>query len=373
MPIYQKRIALVCFSRSLGGLELSTLRLARVMSAKGVPALVIVPPSSPLEQRAKDLSIDMVTLAPRWKYGDVPTAIRLGSILKELRIETVILMQSKDIHLAALASIISPRSKLVFYQQMRSEYNKRDLIHSWIYSRLSLWVSLTQSMKNEVLTFTRMPREKVTVVPLGTDLHRFDPTNYKKQEARAFFKLPHTGRIVGVLGRLDAQKGQDVLLRAVPEVVKKHGDVHFVIAGDETAGESGFKAYLQRLCNDLGIEQYVRFLPFTNDVPRLMAAFDVFALPSFSETYGLVVVEAMAMERPIVATNAGGLPEIITNGKTGLLVEPRDSNAVARAIHRVLSDAALRLSLGRSARVEALKRYDFDNCVDMLLGSLASI
>ncbi len=104
-----------------------------------------------------------------------------------------------------------------------------------------------------------------------------------------------------------------------------------------------------------------------------MAALDVFVLPSFSETFGLVVVEAMAMGRPIIATNAGGLPEIITNGKTGLLVQPQDATAVAWAIHRILADAALRQSLGRLAREEAVKRYDFDSCVDSLLGSLASL
>jgi glycosyltransferase involved in cell wall biosynthesis len=147
----------------------------------------------------------------------------------------------------------------------------------------------------------------------------------------------------------------------------------FLIAGDETVGEHGYKEYLLRLCKKLDIEQYVKYIPFTNDVPRLMAALDVFVLPSFSETFGLVVVEAMAMERPIIATNAGGLPEIITNGKTGLLIRPHDATAVAWAIHRVLSDTALRSSLGHLAREEALKRYDFDNCVDSLIGSLATI
>lgn len=368
-----RHVALICFSHSLGGLELSTLRIAAVMSAKGVAVTIVAPHGSPLAQRAVERTLDVVPLSPRWKYGDIRTALQLGKILKERGVETVILMQSADIHLAALASFIAPRAKLVFYQQMRSTYNKRDLLHTWMYSRLSLWISLTQSMKDEVVRFTRMPEDKIAVVPLGTDLHRFDPKRYKKSDSREFFHLPRRSRVVGVLGRLDAQKGQDVLLRAVPEIVRHHPDAHFVIAGDETAGEPGYKALLQQLTTDLGIERYVTFLPFTNDVPRLMAAFDIFALPSFSETYGLVVVEAMAMERAIIATNAGGVPEIITNGKTGLLIKPRDSNAVARAIHRVLSDAALRTSIARSAREVALERYDFDACIDSLLGSIATI
>jgi glycosyltransferase involved in cell wall biosynthesis len=282
-------------------------------------------------------------------------------------------MQSSDIHLAAIASLIIPQVKLVFYQQMNSRYNKRDFIHTWIYSKLSLWISLTQSMKEDVLSFTCMPHEKVTVVPLGADLHQFDPSRYNKFDARTSFGLPPHGFTVGVLGRLDKLKGQHILLRAVPEVLKRHPDVIFLIAGDETVGEHGYKEYLVRLSQRLGIERYIKFMPFTEDVPRLMVALDVFVLPSFSETFGLVVVEAMAMERPIIATNAGGLPEIITNGKTGLLIKPRDATEVAWAIHRVLTDSALRRSLGRLAREEAIRRYDFDSCVDSLLGSLATL
>jgi len=369
----QKKVALVCFSRSLGGLELSTIRIAQAMEKKGVSTVVIVPNSSPLEQRANDANLHVITITPHLEYGDVSAALRLARVLRDQQIELVLLMRSKDIHLAAIASMITPLVKLVFYQQMNSRYNKRDLIHSWIYSKLSLWISLTQSMKEDVLSYTRMPREKVKVVPLGTDLQRFDPSHYNKNEARKSFGLPHNGYTIGVLGRLDKLKGQHILLQAIPEVVKQHPNVMFLIAGDETAGEHGYKEYLMRLCRTLDIERYVKYIPFTDDVPRLMAALDIFVLPSFSETFGLVVVEAMAMERSIIATNAGGLPEIITNGKTGLLIKPRDVTAVAWAIHRVLSDSALRSSLGHLAREEALKRYDFNSCVDSLLGSLATL
>jgi D-inositol-3-phosphate glycosyltransferase len=373
MTRLKKKIALVCFSRSLGGLELSTLRIAQAMEKKGVSAIVVVPKSSPLEQRAHEANLHVMTITPRWKYGDISAALHLARVLRDQQVELVLLMQSCDIHLASIASLIHPQAKLVFYQQMNSHYDKRDFFHTWVYSKLSLWISLTQSMKEDVLSYTRVPREKVKVVPLGTDLRQFDPSHYNKDEARTFFGLPHRGYTIGVLGRLDKLKGQHILLRAVPEVVRQHPEVLFLIAGDETAGEHGYKEYLMRLCQRLNIERYVQYIPFTDDVPRLMAALDVFILPSFSETFGLVVVEAMAMERPIIATNAGGLPEIITNGKTGLLIKPRDATEVAWAIHRVLSDAALRLSLGHLARVEALKRYDFDRCIDSLLGSLATI
>lgn len=371
-PIH-RRIAFVCFSRSLGGLELSTLRLAKTMSEKGNALLLIVPPSSPLHHRALEAELGVATLEPSWKYGDFFTAFRLGRLLKNNRVDVVVLMQSKDIHLASIASTMAPSTKLVFYQQMDSGYNKRDPFHTWVYSKLSRWISLTQGMRNNVLSFTRMPREKVDVVPLGIDLQEFDPANYARRQARKFFKLPRNARIIGVLGRLDPQKGQEFLLRAVPGVVKNHPNAHVVIAGDETAGESGYKASLEHVCRTLAIDKRVTFLPFTNDVPRLLAALDVFVLPSFSETYGLVVIEAMAMKTPVIATNAGGVPEIVTNGKTGLLVEPRDSDALGRAIQSLLANVALRSKITRAARTETLRRFDFRLTVEKLLLSFNSL
>jgi len=372
-PRSTQRIAFVCFSRALGGLELSTLRLVKGINSRGMHAMVIVPPSSPLEQRAVEWGIQMATLMPRWRYGDIFAARKLAGILKEHKIGLVVMMQSQDIHLAALAAYLFPSPKLVFYQQMDSRHNKRDLWHRWIFSRLSLWITLTNTMKDNALATTPMKSAKVKVVPLGTDLERFEPSQFAQSEARSFFGLPHSRKIVGVLGRLDPGKGQEVLLRALPEVLKHHPETLLLIAGDETAGEPGYKEYLQKLCRSLDADKSVKFLPFTDDVPRLMAALDIFVLPSFSETFGIVVIEAMAMKKPIIATNIGGPPEVITHQQTGLLVEPRDSAVLAEAINRLLDNEPLKNSLGYAAREDALRRFSMENCVDTLLGLFAAL
>ncbi|HTR81504.1 MAG TPA: glycosyltransferase family 4 protein [Bacteroidota bacterium] len=373
MTAFPKRVAVICFSRSFGGLELSTLRLARTMNGKGVPAMVVVPSNSSLHKKAQEWGIESSTLAPAWKYGDVLAARRLARILTEHRIDVAILMQSHDIHLASIATKFSPHVKLAFYQQMDSRHNKKDLLHSWAFSKLSLWITLTERMKENALASTRMPSEKVHVVPLGTDLQRFDPALYSRADSRSAFNLPAEKKIIGVLGRIDPGKGQEIIVRALPDLMKQHPDLFLVIAGEETAGEPGHKAYLQKLCLTLGIEQHVKFIPFTDDVPRLLAALDIFALPSFGETFGLVVIEAMAMEKAVIATDAGGVPEIVEHGRTGLLIEPRSVSSAATAIDKLLRDESLRISLGISARKEALLRFSMDHCVNMLLGLLSNI
>jgi glycosyltransferase involved in cell wall biosynthesis len=256
---------------------------------------------------------------------------------------------------------------------MQSGVNKRDLLHTWMYSRLSLWISLTSRMKQEVVEHTRVPEELITVVPLGRDTRLFDPKSYDRSEARKKYGFAQRGPIVGTAGRLDPQKGQEEFLRSIPLVLKHQRRARFVIAGDETRGEEGYRKQLLELSERLGVSDHVRFLPFVENVPEFMAAIDLFVLPSYSETYGLVLIEAMAMGKPVVATNAGGVPEIVDDGRTGLLIPPRDEGALADAIVRVLKDDSLRRDLSEQARRDALERFDSARCVDRLVQTLDSL
>jgi glycosyltransferase involved in cell wall biosynthesis len=104
-----------------------------------------------------------------------------------------------------------------------------------------------------------------------------------------------------------------------------------------------------------------------------MSAIDIFVLPSHAETFGFVLVEALAMGKAIVATNSGGVPEIITDGSTGLLVPPREVQALSDALLRLLKDQQLRSSFSSEARTDALKRFDVARCVDQLVVSLDTL
>jgi D-inositol-3-phosphate glycosyltransferase len=366
-------IAIVCFSSSVGGLELSTIRLAGEFNKRLAQSLLVIPSETPLSREAAKQDLNTEYLRPRLKYGDLLASWRLANILRSHQIDIAVVMQSKDINVVAAAKLFLPRVKLVFYQQMRSRVDKRDVFHTWMYSKLSLWISLTKLMKQEVLEHTRMPEQLIHVVPLGRDTQLFDPTLYDRKKARLRYNLPLNRRIVGVIGRLDPQKGQEEFLRSLPLVLKEHADAFYVILGEETRGEEGFGRRLVNLSYELGIQSSVRFLPFTENVPEFMAAIDVFVMPSYGETFGLVLIEAMAMEKPVVATGAGGVPEIVEDGRDGLLIPPRDSKALAEAISLLLKDSSLRKSLSTYARRDALSRFDATRCVDQLVLSLDSL
>jgi len=368
-----RKLAIVCFSTAFGGLELSTLRLAQELSARDATTVLVVPPETPLALEAVRRGLKVAFLKPRMKYGDLFASWELARILSAHAVEIAIVMQSKDINVVVAAKLANPSVKIVYYQQMQSTIDKRDAIHTWMYSKLSLWISLTNRMKMEVLEHTRVPEHMVKVVPLGRDTALFDPRRYDQSLVRSRLGLPLDRTIVAMLGRLDPQKGQEEFLRSISHVSNRHPGVLYLIAGDETRGEQGYRQYLGQLVEQLGLGESVRFLPFTDDVPEFMAAIDLFVLPSYSETYGLVLIEAMAMEKPVVATSAGGVPEIVENGRDGLLIPPRDEKSLADAINLLLDDPSLRTSLSRRARQEVLHRFDSNRCVDQLVYSLDAL
>jgi glycosyltransferase involved in cell wall biosynthesis len=282
-------------------------------------------------------------------------------------------MQSKDMSIVRFAQAIYPTVKLIFYQGMTFGIDKRDFLHTWMYSKLKLWITLTKKMKQEVIVHTKMPAARISIIPLGVDIHIFDTKLYNQIENRKKFGLPLTKLIIGMLGRLDPQKGQEEFIRAVPSLLKHHTDLHFVLVGEETQGQEGFKERLLNLSRKLGISNSVQLLPFTEAVAEFMSAIDIFVLPSYCETFGLVILEAMAMGKAIVATDAGGVPEIITNNSTGLLIPPRDVNSLSEALAKLIKDQELRISLSKQARSEALKRFDITYCVDQLVRSIDAL
>lgn len=368
-----RNLAFICFSPSFGGLELSTIRLAEDLNNRGAETLLVVQGNTPMAEEALRRRIQCEVLNPRFKFGDLLASRRLARIMRSRGTQVAVLMQSKDINLAAVAKLLSPGFKIVFYQQMQSRINKRDAVHTWMYSKLSLWITLTQQMKKEVIEHTRVPERLISVVPLGRDTRAFDPEQFDASSAKKERGLPLDRPILTMIGRLDPLKGQEEFLRSIPAVHEQRPEALFVIAGDETKGETGYRRALDDLAAKLGIREHVLFLPFTEKVPELLAATDIFVMPSHSETYGLVLIEAMAMGKSVVATNAGGVPEIVRDGHNGILVPPRDEHALAGALLRLLNDSSLRQRLSRNAREDAMLRFDSTRCIDQLVAALDAL
>jgi len=160
------------------------------------------------------------------------------------------------------------------------------------------------------------------------------------------------------VGRLAAVKGQRELLEAVAALRARGSQLHAVFVGGDLESGGAYTAELDRRARDLGIADVVHFLGFRADAAAIVRELDVLVLPSLVEGLPLVVLEAMALGRPVVATAVGGTPEAVDDGRTGLLVPPRDVGALADAVATLIDDPDLRGRLGRAGRARVAERFD---------------
>ncbi len=213
-------------------------------------------------------------------------------------------------------------------------------------------VFVSSALKNDLQPRLRLPAERCAVIENGVDFSRYRPGI--SAGLRAELGLPSAAVLVGAVGNIRRAKGYETLLQAAQVVCASHPDTHFVIAGD-TGG--GLFPELQRLLEKLALGGRVHFLGLRSDVPAVLADFDLYVLSSYTEGFSLALVEAMASGLPVIATRSGGPEQIVEEGRTGLLVPPRDAPALAAEIQHLLADEAIRTGLATAAREAVTQRF----------------
>ena len=203
----------------------------------------------------------------------------------------------------------------------------------------------------------------VSLVHNGVDLARYDRTEACCTLAEDYGLAPGA-QIVGVVGRLEPEKGHPTLIDAWPRVLRTVPDAYLLIVGEGSRREA-----LEHQVAELGIGSRVIFTGRRDDVPAVTAALDVAVLPSYREAQGLTILEAMALSRPVVASNVGGIPEMVEDGRTGLLVPPHDPEALAAAITRLLVDHPLADMLARAGHDLVHERF----CLELMVRSIEDL
>jgi len=188
----------------------------------------------------------------------------------------------------------------------------------------------------------------------GASLEKFDSVRAESPAAlRKRFGLPATGPLIGIVGRLQRWKGMHTLVAAMPAVRARHPDAHLVIVGGAHDTEPGYGDELRALARRIGVEGAVTFAGYQADVPHWMQAMDIVVHASDREPFGIVVIEAMALAKPVIAGSAGGPAEVITDGQDGLLAPFDDVPALAKAVTRFLDDPGFAERCGAAAHTRA--------------------
>ena len=346
-------------ARTWRGGQNQVLNTVMGLRALGHRTMLVAHSEGALRQRAKE-GLDLLPLAPKTEM-DLTAAWRLSRIVKQLKPDIIHAHDPHAVAMAALALSMSTQpAKPPLVAARRVDFHlKGNALSRWKYRQVDSFICASEAIR-QMLIGDGVPGARTVTVHEGIDIERVDaaePANLHGE-----FWLPHHAPIVGNVAALVGHKGQKHLIEAARLVLPQMPDARFIIAG-----EGELKPALERQIKDHHLEKHVLLAGFRPDVLSLHKAFDIFAMSSVTEGLGTSLLDAMAAGKPIVATRTGGIPEVVADGETGLLVPPRDEEALADAIVRLLKDPDLRREMGEAGRVRARNLFSLERMVQNTL------
>ncbi len=321
---------------------------------------VITQPKSELYFRARETGLNAIDIKMRGEF-DIAAILQIRTILKKNNAD-ILHMHSGNAHsLGFLASLNLKNIEKIVSRRV-SRPLRRSPWSKLKYSRgTDRFIAVSYAVKKILLNY-RISPSKISVVYDGINPDRF--ANLDQTNPLDKFGISTESFIVGNIASMTWEKGQGFLIEAAAEVIKKRNDVRFIIVGD-----GKLQSKLHRMVKQLGIENYVQFSGFQKDIISFLRSFDLFVMPSIYEGLGTSILDAMALNIPIIASRTGGIPEIITDGQTGLLVPPANSKALANAIIKVLEEPALRKRLAAKTQKIVEEKFSLSRMVQGTLSA----
>ena len=361
----------VCFVapelERIGGYELSTIALARSLREQGVPVLIVTTTTRASNEAGKE---DLIRIEVRGRRTLLHIFPRLLATLARERSKYSIIHCPTFSHLSGLAVLAGRILRRPTLLRVATENDVREFAEGrhWKY-RLFFWllrraagvIAPSTAIRDELLR-AGFSSERIVCFANGVDVNRFRPaTPAEKAEAKSALGLSKDTAVIGTVARLVQRKGIDVLLRAFGILRPSHR-AHLLVVGDGPLGGE-----LRGLAHELRIEDSISWLGFQADPVKWLQAMDVFAFPSRLEGVPNAVLEAMATGLPIVATTIGGVTDLLEEGRTGFLIPPEDSGALAVALDQLLRNAPLRADLGSKARSRAVEGFSIADSATRLV------
>jgi len=355
--VSRPRLMLIISSSALGGAELTFRHLVQFVDVDRYDVCAVTPPWPDVADLTRTRGIEHVVLAlggrPR-----IGIARALGRVMKRWRPDIVhSQLLNGDVYAALAGRGVRSRRLVSTVQGVNFQWNLERFprrqrywalarVYRGLYAAFDAVVTCSHAVRTALSTGpgVKVPAEKITVIHNSVDLVGLRAAAANVQSA------PRRRRRLVTVGNLGPVKGHELLLRALPTL--EDLDVECAIVGD-----GPLRAHLEAVARQLGVASRVMFLGVRADVPALVQDADLFVFPSLWEGFGIAVVEAMALGVPVVAVRRGGIPEIVEEGISGLLVPPDDPALLASAIRRGLTDTALRSRLVPAGR-RAAEAFD---------------
>ncbi|MEW5692961.1 MAG: glycosyltransferase family 4 protein [Candidatus Hydrogenedentota bacterium] len=342
------KVLQISFSKSYGGMERYMVEVSKGLIKNGVEVKAICRKDTMLENALFDENIPYFSLNPI-NYIDVRTVMKLKEIYQNINPDIIHSHTSCDLGLIIPASwLCGEKPYVVFTMHMDTHYSKHDLYHELLFRKLKKIFAITDRVKKEVMDSWPVSSGIVKTLYNGCDVDEFNKRAGKGGLLRKRFDIPLDYKIVGIVGRLEKPKGQDTFIEACAYVKREIDKVKFVvIGGDDRKGEP-FLNYLKDRVKELQMSDDVYFTGRVANVAGFLKDLDIFVMLSHCEAFGLVILEAFSLKKPVIATSTGGVQEIVSDSVDGLLVPPNEPFLTKDAIIRLLNDETLRNKLSEN-------------------------
>ena len=347
-----------CFSHSWGGLEQQAYEMTAHLQRRGHHVWLACCTGSRLEHEAKQGG---VTVLPYDVTGYVHPRICWGisRFLRSRHIDIIHCQLSKDIATLVPAMLLSHcGTPIILSKRVGSYISKKDLFHRFTHRYVSKVLAISEVIHKNVLDTTPTPPERVMTLHDAIDTDVFSPLRVRRSVVRKGLGFSDRNLIIGMVGRFSPGKGHEELLEAARILRGMHPEVRYLVVGEASHGEEHYEKRIHQLARQLGVDDLIVFTGFRKDIPEIMSAFDIFAFPSHAESFGVALIEAMAMERAVVSTNCDGVLDIVVGEETGIYIRPRRASELADALARLIKDPLLRERMGKAGRQRVLALFD---------------
>ncbi len=359
------KLAYFCSSQSWGGLEMNHLRNAQWMASRGHQIVVLGIRDAPIHDHAQQMQLPFVTVEPHRRWYDFKAVKRAQAIIESEGITHFIIRKPGDMSLAAgLKHRLKNRLHVSYFMEMQLGIRKKSIFHTLRFRNIDVWSCPLNWLKEQVQQQTRFNNQLV-VIPSGIDREKFADLP-SMEESRKKLNLPLTGTIIGMAGRFDPKKGQQILLEAITKC--QYSDFTVLFMGETTQHEgTEYEMRLQQYIEDHQLGNRVIFRPYTNQILHFYRSINWMVMASESETVGMVTIESLAARTPVIGSNAGGTPEILQQDQGGILFETMNSDDLARKIDQILAVPPHFEEATRGALVERFDHHSVCTKVEEVL------
>ena len=349
-------ILVLCLSPGFGGLELYAYREFLQMQAKGHACKMVVHDEGILASRLQSEKVPHIVLKRKISFLPLLAARRLARMLDDNQIDIMHIHWGRDLALAVLARKFARRDvNIIYSRHMRLTRNKDDFYHRFLYRNIDRMVVISSQLLSEAQQFIPMPNERISLLYYGVP----EPASTNTESCDNFWherSIKRNRFMVGLFGRMEHEKGQHLLVDAIAKLIADGMDIGAVIVGHVMDEDYSHK--LKQKIKDTNTGSQVHLFPFMENPQQYMPCFDAVVLSTYCETFGLVLIEAMRSGTAVIGTNAGGVPEIIQSGESGLLFESGDADGLADGMRQLYQDASFKEKLARNGKKRADAMFD---------------